>query len=225
MNDIADKIKELIITGKLADIQGAVEEALSSDQDGHQLIKDAFIPAMEVVGDLFAESKIFLPEMMLSGMAMQRGLDVLKPHLVGQQMEVIGKVVIATAHGDLHDIGKNLVKMMLEGSGFEVIDLGVNVEALDIIKAVSQHKPDILMLSSLLTTTMHEMENVINLLDENGLRHEVKVAVGGAPVNADFARQIGSDAYGEDAAEAVKIAKRFVSCLRDLTANGGWKTQ
>jgi len=165
---------------------------------------------MDVVGDRFAKSEIFVPEMLVSAVTMKKGLDIIKPLLKEDEKQTKGKIILCTVKGDLHDIGKNLVAMMLEGAGLEVIDLGVDVTVEKVVDKVHEIQPQVLGLSALLTTTMPEMENVINLLRDRGIREKVKVMIGGAPVDADFAEKIGADAYGEDAAEAVTIARSFI---------------
>jgi methylmalonyl-CoA mutase cobalamin-binding domain/chain len=165
---------------------------------------------MDVVGDRFAKSEIFVPEMLVAAMTMKKGLDIIKPLLKDQEEKSKGKVVLCTVQGDLHDIGKNLVAMMLEGAGFEVIDLGVDVTVENVIAKVADIQPQVLGLSALLTTTMPEMENVINVLQIRGMRAALKVMVGGAPLSAEFAEKIGADAFGKDAAEAVTIARSFI---------------
>jgi 5-methyltetrahydrofolate--homocysteine methyltransferase len=164
-----------------------------------------------VVGDRFSKSKIFVPEMLVAAMAMKKGLGMIKPLLKDQEAQSRGKVVLCTVKGDLHDIGKNLVAMMLEGAGFEVIDLGVDVTVEKVIDKVTEIQAQVLGLSALLTTTMPEMENVINFLQTKGLRENVKVMVGGAPLSAEFAQKIGADAFGKDAAEAVSLARSFIN--------------
>jgi corrinoid protein of di/trimethylamine methyltransferase len=169
------------------------------------------IAAMSEVGQRFQDGKAFVPQLLMAGRAMKAGLEVLKPLMAGEESTSIGKVVIGTVKGDLHDIGKNLVASMLEGCGFEVINLGVNVTAERFVDAVVEHHADILCLSALLTTTMTNMREVIDALHTAGIRNRVKVMVGGAPVTADFARQIGADAYSENANEAVAVARELLS--------------
>jgi len=153
---------------------------------------------------------MFLPEVLLCARCMHGARDILKPLLSEADSAGVGTYVIGTVEGDLHDIGKNLVSMMLEGAGLEVVDLGVDVTVEKVIDKVNEIQPQVLGLSALLTTTMPEMENVINLLQDRGIRKKVKVMIGGAPLDADFAERIGADAYGEDAAEAVTIARSFI---------------
>ena len=165
---------------------------------------------MDVVGREYEEGERYIPEMLISAEAMKAAMEVLRPKLVETGAKPRGKVVIGTVEGDLHDIGKNLVAMMLEGAGFEVIDLGVEVTAKQFVHAVGEHKPDILGMSALITTTMVHMPEVIEALKQTGLRNKVKVMVGGAPITQEYADEIGADGYAPDAASAVELAKRLV---------------
>lgn len=203
-------IRNAVIRQKNNDIESLIRKALAADLDPVRLINDGLISAMDEVGKEFAASRIFVPEMMVSALTMKKGLDLLKPLLAGGGSFTRGRVMIATVKGDLHDIGKNIVGMMLEGAGFEVIDLGVNVEASVIIDKIREVKPGVLALSALLTTTMPEMERVVKLLCTEGLRDGVKVIVGGAPLNAKFAEQISADGYGEDASVAVDLCRQLM---------------
>lgn len=204
-----ESIKNAVIGGKHSEIKGLVQQALDSGLDPNTLINDALIAAMDVVGKDFASGKIFVPEMLVSAVTMKNGLEVVKPLLAGDQDRSRGTVIMATVKGDLHDIGKNLVSMMLEGAGFKVIDLGVDLNVEKLIEQVKSIQPDVLGLSALLTTTMPEMQRAITELKAQGLREKVKVMVGGAPVDRAFADKIGADGYGANAAEAVSLARRF----------------
>jgi corrinoid protein of di/trimethylamine methyltransferase len=210
MDKLLKEIKEKVIAGKHKEIEALVQKAVQEKVDLDDLINQSLIAAMDVVGDRFAKSEIFVPEMLVSAVAMKKGLDVIKPLLKEDEEKAKGTVILCTVKGDQHDIGKNLVAMMLEGAGLEVIDLGVDVTVEMVVDKVREIQPQVLGLSALLTTTMPEMENVINLLRERGLRDKVKVMIGGAPVDAEFAEKIGADAYGEDAAEAVTVARNFI---------------
>jgi 5-methyltetrahydrofolate--homocysteine methyltransferase len=210
MEKLLEEIKKTVIDGKHKEIEALVQKAIQEKADLDDLINRALIAAMDVVGDRFAKSEIFVPEMLVSAVTMKKGLDLIKPLLKGNEDQAKGKVILCTVKGDQHDIGKNLVAMMLEGAGLEVIDLGVDVTVEEVIDKINEIQPQILGMSALLTTTMPEMENVINLLKDRGIRKKLKVMVGGAPVDADFAEKIGADAYGEDAAEAVTIARGFI---------------
>jgi 5-methyltetrahydrofolate--homocysteine methyltransferase len=209
MDKLFDEIKKTVIAGKHKEIEALVHKAIQEKSNLDDLINGALIAAMDVVGERFAKGEIFVPEMLVSAVTMKKGLDIIKPLLQKDSEQTKGKIVLCTVKGDLHDIGKNLVAMMLEGAGFEVIDLGVDATVENVVDQVSKIQPQVVGLSSLLTTTMPEMENVIHMLQTKGLRENVKVMIGGAPVDSDFAARIGADAYGEDAAEAVKIARRF----------------
>ena len=209
MNNIT-QIKEATIAGNMPQVIELTDLALKTGVGPEDLIQQGFIPAMEVVGDKFATGEIYVPEMLLAARAMKAALDKVKPLLVGKEIKTLGKAVIGTVQGDMHDIGKNLVAMMFEGSGFEVIDLGVDVLPDEFIDAVKNHSPDLIGLSALLTTTMNSMEMTIVKLVEAGLRDGVKVLVGGAPVSQLFADEIGADGYAANAGEAVKLAKKLL---------------
>jgi len=210
MEKLFEDIKKTVIAGKHLEIEALVETAVQQKMDLNALINKALIAAMDVVGDRFSKSEIFVPEMLVSAVTMKKGLNIIKPLLKENQQHARGKVILCTVQGDLHDIGKNLVAMMLEGAGFEVIDLGVDTTVEKVVDKVAEISPQVLGLSALLTTTMPEMENVINVLQTRGMREKVKVMIGGAPVDAEFAEKIGADAYGKDAAEAVTIVRRFI---------------
>jgi 5-methyltetrahydrofolate--homocysteine methyltransferase len=211
MADHLNTIKDAVIGGKHGEIKALVQQALDAGTDPATLINDALIAAMDVVGKDFGEGKIFVPEMLVSAMTMKSGLEVVKPRLAGGESQSRGTVIMATVKGDLHDIGKNLVSMMLEGAGFKVLDLGVDLSVEKLVDQVKSVGPDVLGLSALLTTTMPEMQKVIAELKNQGLRDKVKVLVGGAPVDRAFAEKIGADGYGSNAAEAVELARRFAS--------------
>ena len=185
----------------------AVDEGIRVDQ----IIQEGFIPAMAVVGEEFASGKRYIPEMLLSARAMQAGMEVLKPLLVRTKVKTLARVVLGTVEGDLHDIGKNVVGMMLEGSGMEVINLGVGVPPGKFVEAVKTHQPRFLGLSALLTTTMTNMKATIDALEQAGLRDRVKVLIGGAPVSQKFADEIGADGYGANANEAVNRIKALLA--------------
>jgi corrinoid protein of di/trimethylamine methyltransferase len=210
MEKLYEDIKNTVINGKYKEIEVLVEDAINSELNLDDLINDALIGAMDVVGDRFAKSEIFVPEMLVAAMTMKKGLDIIKPLLKDQEAQSKGKVILCTVKGDLHDIGKNLVGMMLEGAGFEVIDMGVDVTVENVVDKITEIQPQVVGLSALLTTTMPEMENVIKVLQARGMRGAVKVMVGGAPLSAEFAQKIGADAFGKDAAEAVTLARSFM---------------
>jgi 5-methyltetrahydrofolate--homocysteine methyltransferase len=211
MNEYLQAIKTAVINGKHIEIEDLVQRALDENIDLNVIINDSLIAAMDVVGEKFSRSEIFVPEMLVSAVTMKKGLALIQPLLGAENAESKGTILMGTVKGDLHDIGKNLVIMILEGAGFNVIDLGVDLSVEKVIQQVQAVKADILGLSALLTTTMPEMRNVIEALEQNGLRSRVKVMVGGAPIDAAFAKKIGSDGYGKDAAEAVHVARSLVS--------------
>ena len=211
MTDYMESIKTAVISGRHGEIQDMMRQALDAGLDPNTIINDALIAAMDVVGKNFGSGKIFVPEMLVSAVTMKKGLDVAKPFLAGDDDRSRGTVIMATVKGDLHDIGKNLVTMMLEGAGFKVFDLGVDLSVEKLLDKIKEIKPQVLGLSALLTTTMPEMKRVIEELEAQGIRQEVKVMVGGAPLDRDFAQQIGADGYGANAAEAVELARRFTA--------------
>jgi 5-methyltetrahydrofolate--homocysteine methyltransferase len=205
------EIKEATIAGDRNAMARLTKSALGDGIEADQIIKDGFIAAMGVVGEEFGAGRIYIPEMLIASRAMKTGLEIVRPFMTGGKVETIARVVLGTVQGDLHDIGKNLVGMLLEGSGMEVIDLGVDVAPEQIVEAVNTHQPEFVGLSALLTTTMDSMEASIGALDKAGLKDKVKVLVGGAPISQEFANQIGADGYGKDAAAAVKRIKELVA--------------
>ena len=211
MNGTLEQIKQAIIGGKHKQIEALVQAAVDEKIDLDTIINGALIDGMDVVGQQFANGEIFVPEMLIAALTMQKGLAVIKPLLKGSDSKSKGTVVMGTVKGDLHDIGKNLVSIMLEGAGFQVIDLGVNLGVEQLVDKVTEIKPDILGLSTLLTTTMPEMQKVIAVMQQRGLRGNVKIMVGGAPLDAQFAEKIGADGYAKDAAGAVQLARKLIS--------------
>lgn len=201
---------ESIVAGKLEPAVEVANQVAAENLDIPSVINTYMIRAMEEIGMRFQNKQAYVPELLMAARAMKGALEVLKPCLGGEQVTAVGKIVIGTVQGDLHDIGKNLVASMFEGCGFEVINLGVNVPAARFIEAVKTERPDILCLSALLTTTMNNMKLVIEALEKEELRGQVKVMVGGAPLNDLFARQIGADAYTADANAAVVKAKELL---------------
>ena len=201
-----DKIYSAIVLGNASDTREAVTEALDRGLAASDILKLSMIPAMGRVGLRFEAGEYYIPEMMIAARAMQDGLNMLRPRLVAEGAKPIGKVALATMKGDLHDLGKNLVGMILEGAGFEVLDLGVDVALSRIVQPVSDGAMALGM-SALLTTTMPVMGEIIRALEEAGLREQVKIIVGGASVTERFARKVGADAFGPDAASAPRILK------------------
>ena len=207
----AAELYDAIVRGDAKSAREATEQSLAQGADPLHLVNQFMSPAMDEVGARFERSEYFVPELLLSARAMKAGMELLRPLLAARGSEPVGRVVIGTVKGDLHDIGKNLVAALLEGGGFEVHDLGVNVPPEKFIDAVKLYDAQILGMSALLTTTMLSMKAPIASLESAGLRDTVKVLVGGAPITADFARQIGADGYGANAVEAVAIAKKLVA--------------
>jgi methylmalonyl-CoA mutase cobalamin-binding domain/chain len=205
-----DTVKTMVITGKLKKIEEATQAAIDNGISPSQLL-DTMIDAMNTVGDLFQKNEIYVPEMLVAAKTMQRGVKVLKPHLANGEVGKMGKCVIGTVAGDLHDIGKNLVAMMIEAAGFEIIDLGVDVPAEKFVEAVRDN-PDckIVGVSALLTTTMAAMKDTVTALIDAGFKDQVKIMVGGAPVTPEFAAEICADAFTADAASAAAKAKELV---------------
>lgn len=206
-----ENLYEAILKGKLDVARTVTTEAIAENTDPQLIINNYMSRAMEDIGKRFEEGKAFVPELLMAARAMKGALDLLKPLMKGSASQLLGKVVIGTVKGDLHDIGKNLVASMLEGCGFEVINLGTDISSEKFITAIKENQPQILCLSALLTTTMNYMQDVINALEQNGIRHQVKVMVGGAPVSESFARQIGADGYSDNANSAVSLAKSLLS--------------
>jgi len=203
-----ETIYQAVLDGDAPAAEAAVKEALAANVPAEDILQQACIPAMSEVGRLFEEGEKFVPEMLISARAMQKSLALLKPLLAQGNVQSVGKVLVGTVQGDLHDIGKNLVAAMLEGGGFEVIDLGVNVSPEKFIEAVKEKQANVVSLSALLTTTMLAMKGTVDALKAAGLRDRVKVLIGGAPITQRFADEIGADGYGENAAEAVALARK-----------------
>lgn len=210
MNNILEKISKAVIEGDADNIGMLTELALSKDLIPKDILDKGLMPGMDYVGVEFRAGNMFVPEVLLSARVMLASMNIIKPLLAETGAEMTGKVIMGTVQGDLHSIGKNLVCMMMEGAGFEVIDLGTDVAPEAFVKAVKEERPDIVGMSALLTTTMRSMDHTIQALEEASLRKSLKVMVGGAPVTSDFARQIGADAYASNAPAAVDIAKQFV---------------
>jgi 5-methyltetrahydrofolate--homocysteine methyltransferase len=207
---IIDNISEALQKGKAKDVVAFIEEALNSGIPAQEILDNGLLHGMSLLGARFKNNEVFVPEVLIAARALNKGTEALKPRLIEAGIKPIGKVIICTVKGDLHDIGKNLVRMMLEGAGFEVVDLGVDVDENKIVEAVKEHQPHVLCLSALLTTTMSQQGVVIEALKTAGLRDNVKVMVGGAPVTQSFCESIHADAYSQDAASAAEAAKAFV---------------
>ncbi len=206
---VLEDIYIAVVDGKLDDAVSGVEKGLNSGISVDKILNKGLISAMDLVGERFGRGQVFIPHVVWSAKAMQAGMDLLKPYLTGSQHEKTAKIIIGTAKGDIHDIGKNLVAMMLEGAGFEVFDLGVDVDSETFVQKAVEENADIIALSALLTTTMTNMEDVVNLKNQKKLS-SIKVLIGGAPLSMEYCEEIGADAYGVDAREAVTIARELL---------------
>jgi 5-methyltetrahydrofolate--homocysteine methyltransferase len=209
MNYQVESIYQGILEGNMESVQANVQSALKADVPAAEILQQGLIAAMDEVGNLFEKGEFFVPEMLISARAMKAGLEILRPMLIDSGVEPVGKVIIGTVKGDLHDIGKNLVGMLLEGAGFEIIDLGVDV-APEAFVAAAREGVSLIGMSALLTTTMNNMGVTIEALKTAGLRDKVKVLVGGAPVTQEYADSIGADAFASDASSAARIARQLV---------------
>lgn len=210
MQTTLEEIYNAVIAGKREDTSEKVQQAITENLPPGDILKKALIAAMTEVGDRFEQGEFYVPEMLVAARAMQSGMTILKPLLVEADLQPVGRVVIGTVKGDLHDIGKNLVGMMLEGAGFEIVDLGSDVPPEKFAAAVRENSPDIVGMSALLTTTMPAMENILEALEDLGVRSDVKVIIGGAPVTDSYAEKIGADGFAPDASRAVKLAQALM---------------
>jgi len=204
------ELKDAVIFGKAAKVKELTQQALDEGKNAQEVLDQALIPAMDVVGQKFSCAEFYIPEMLIAARAMQGGVALLKPRLAAEGAKARGKVVLGTVKGDLHDIGKNLVGMMLEGSGFQVIDLGADVKPERFVESVQKENPNFVMMSALLTTTMLAMGETIQALKKAGVRDKVKVAIGGAAVTQRFADEIGADFYSPTATGGVTKAKELM---------------
>lgn len=211
MDQTLEPIYKAVLNGDKDAATENVQAALDAGTDAGFILQEGLIPAMGEVGQLFEAGEYYVPEMLIAARAMQAGLAILKPLLVDSDIKPTGNVVIGTVKGDLHDIGKNLVGMMLEGAGFEINDLGTDVSPEKFISVINEGGVDIIAMSALLTTTMPMMETTIKAVDEAGLRNAVKIIVGGAPVTNEYAEKIGADGFAPDASQAASLAKSLVS--------------
>ena len=212
--ELVQQVHDDLYDGLKEEVEAAVHILLGRGWAPYKVLTEALVEGMRIVGVDFRDGILFVPEVLLAANAMKAGMEILRPLLAETGAEPIGKVVIGTVKGDIHDIGKNLVSMMLEGAGFEVINLGINNPVENYLAALEEHKPDILGMSALLTTTMPYMKVVIDTLKQKGLRDKYIVLVGGAPLNDEFAKAIGADAYCRDAAIAVETAKSMIAARR-----------
>lgn len=212
--EILELIQDDLYDGLADEVVDSVNELLNRDMTPYDVLTQGLVAGMAIVGDDFRDGILFVPEVLMAAKAMKAGMEILRPLLVETGAPQIGSMVIGTVKGDIHDIGKNLVAMMMEGAGFNVINLGINTDADAFLEAIREHNVDILGMSALLTTTMPYMQVVIDALKEQGLREQIIVLVGGAPLNEAFAEEIGADAYCRDAAVAVETAKKLLAIKR-----------
>jgi 5-methyltetrahydrofolate--homocysteine methyltransferase len=206
-----EQLKEMVRNGKSNDAAASVQKLLDEGKEPEAIMKNALIAAMDEIGDLFQKGEAYLPEMLVAAKAMKKCMEIIKPRIVKSGMKPIGKVIVGTVKGDLHDIGKNLVVMALEGAGFDVIDLGIDVAPDKFVAAVREHKPQVVGLSALLTTTMLTMKDTVEAIKSAGLRDKVKIMIGGAPVKQQFADDIGADFFGPDSTSGKNYARIVVS--------------
>ncbi len=211
MMALIQEISELLQKGRAKQVKVLVQQALDEGADPKEILNDGLLAGMMIIGAKFKNNEVFVPEVLVAARAMNAGIAILEPKLVEVGNEPAGKAVIGTVKGDLHDIGKNLVTMMLKGAGFEIYDIGVDVDAESFISKAEEVEADVICMSALLTTTMPNMKEVLNLLNEKGLRDKYIVMVGGAPVNENFAQEIGADYYTPDAATCAEVAKKAVA--------------
>jgi 5-methyltetrahydrofolate--homocysteine methyltransferase len=211
MSEILEQLSTAVIEGDLDVVVDLTEDALDEGLSAQEILDNGLMAGMDYVGVEFKAGNMFVPEVLRSAKTMQNSMDILKPLLAEAGVKMVGKVLLGTVKGDLHDIGKNLVGMMCEGAGFEVKDIGKDVDPEGFIEAIKDFEPDIVGMSALLTTTMRVMESTVKALEEAGLRDKVKVMIGGAPVTQAFADQIGADGYASNAASAADLAKQFVA--------------
>ena len=210
MSELFSKLSTAVIEGNLDEIVELTEDALEDGLSAKDILDKGLMLGMDHVGVEFKAGNMFVPEVLRSARAMQSSMILIKPLLAETGDSMVGKVILGTVKGDLHDIGKNLVGMMCEGAGFEVTDLGKDIEPQAFVEAVKEHEPDILGMSALLTTTMRSMEHTVKALEEAGVRDKVKIMIGGAPVTQAFSDQIGADGYASNAASAADLAKKFM---------------
>ena len=208
---ILEDLQNCVLDGELDEIKDLVQKAVDEGIDPAAIINDGLIGGMNIVAPLFKSGEMFVPEVMESADTMNEGMQVVKPLITDADMPTKGKVIIGTVNGDLHDIGKNLVVLMMESRGYTVVDMGVDVKEEQFVEAIKEHKPDIVGMSSLLTTTMMKIDDTIKMINESGLRDQVKIIIGGAPISQEFADDIGADGYSEDASTAVELCDRMMA--------------
>jgi|SRR5680860_394712 len=210
MSNIFEELTKSVIEGDEDRIHELTKQAIDNGKDPKEIIAKGLIAGMNVVGVRFKAGDMFVPEVLMCARAMKSGMELLKPLIMDTEMPSAGKVLVGTVKGDLHDIGKNLVAMMLESAGFTVINLGTDISSTEFIQAVKEHKPNILGLSALLTTTMLAMKDIIDLLKEEGIRDKIRVIIGGAPISQDFSDDIGADGFAPDAGSATELCQRLM---------------
>ncbi|MCL2773249.1 MAG: corrinoid protein [Oscillospiraceae bacterium] len=206
LNDISEKLQ----AGKAKDVKALIEQALAEKIGAKDILEQGLLPGMSIIGEKFKNNEVYVPEVLISARAMKAGTDVLKPYLVSENVKPLGKICIGTVKGDLHDIGKNLVKMMMEGKGIEVVDLGVDVSPEQFLAAVKEQGCQIVCCSALLTTTMGVMKDVVDIFVKEGIRDKVKIMIGGAPITDAYCKSIGADGYTADAASGADLAVEFL---------------
>ena len=209
--EILSQLSTLVQQGRARNVPELVVQAIDAGIPAKSVLEDGLLAGMNIIGEKFKNNEVFVPEVLVSARAMNKGVEALKPYLQAGDTTVRGKAVIGTVRGDLHDIGKNLVRLMMEGKGVEMVDLGVDVAPEQFVDAVNEHNADIVCCSALLTTTMREMKNVVEALQAAGLRDKVKIMVGGAPVTQRFCEQVGADVYTPDATTAAEAAVRLLA--------------
>jgi len=207
--ELLNEISAIVQKGKAKDVKVLVQQAIDQGVPAEQILEEGMLSAMGIVGEKFQKNEIFVPEMLVAARAMNAGVELLKPLLISSDVKAKGRVCIGTVQGDLHDIGKNLVRMMLEGKGLEVVDLGTDVAPATFVEKAIEHDCQVICCSALLTTTMGVMRDVVKAAEDAGIRNKVKIMVGGAPVTDAFCKQIGADAYTPDAASAADVAVSF----------------
>ncbi len=208
---ILEDISAFLQKGKAKEVKELVQQAIDQGIGAKSILEDGLMAGMNIIGGKFKRNEVFVPEVLIAARAMNAGTALLKPYLASAGVEAKGKVVLGTVKGDLHDIGKNLVRMMMEGKGLEVVDLGVDVPAEKFVQAINDHNADIVALSALLTTTMNEMKTVVEAINAAGIRKKVKIMIGGAPITESFCTSIGADRYTADAAAAGEVAVELVT--------------
>ena len=209
MHETLNEISEWLQTGGAPKVKAAVTKALEEGIPASEILEDGLLAGMDIIGQKFKNNEVFVPEVLVAARAMNRGVEILRPYLVEDGVETKGTVILGTVKGDMHDIGKNLVRMMMEGKGLEVIDIGVDVPTESFLDAAREHNAKLICCSALLTTTMGEMKNVVDAVKASEMNGKVKIMIGGAPITQTFCEQIGADCYTPDAASAAEVALKF----------------